>query len=592
MDNQNTNGLNNEVNNNVGINPNPTSPIGSELQSVNLSTPQTLGNMDTLENGVNSTPPLEPVPPVRPTLDSILNGTSNEVPQAENSISTNETIVNEPVVEAREVPIVDSMPTIAQNSSVISNINETPVVDPSASTKEVSSEPMQEVPPVQNGNVISPSIVSPVDSSVKSNEILTQTSHTEKVNESVNPGSVVPTINDAVLKENVQPKPLEEKVENSFVTSQNGLAESGNVDTLEVTGDSPQPTIESVPQNMDGFIAPQDDFSKVPVPPVLDDGKPKKQKKEKKIKEPKESTGSGGSKTIIFLLILVLIGAIGFGVYYFLSMTKEKATSISIVTKEVRLELGSNLSTNLTDYATVTGYDTNNCTLDLTNINIQKVSTYKFSVTCGKVTQDGTIIVDDTIAPNVVANDLVLLPNSSLKVGDFIESCEDSSNCTYRFSEDIEDKLSKIGEYDIQIIASDSYNNETVVNAKLTISRNAPVRYLTCVSKEQELESIPASMVHTYRIGITSNETFFNAVRTTKFTYHSLEDYRAMVSQYDTSLGINEVVGTEIFNESGKSVTIKASKTMEEMNKELNGRLPNDANIMYAYLSGLGYTCN
>lgn len=590
MDNQNTNGLNNEVNNNVGINPNPTSPIGSELQSVNLSTPQTLGNMDTLENGVNFTPPLEPVPPVRPTLDSILNGTSNEVPQAENSISTNETIVNEPVVEAREVPIVDSMPTIAQNSSVISNINETPVVDPSASTKEVSSEPMQEVPPVQNGNVISPSIVSPVDSSVKSNEILTQTSHTEKVNESVNPGSVVPTINDAVLKENVQPKPLEEKVENSFVTSQNGLAES--VDTLEVTGDSPQPTIESVPQNMDGFIAPQDDFSKVPVPPVLDDGKPKKQKKEKKIKEPKESTGSGGSKTIIFLLILVLIGAIGFGVYYFLSMTKEKATSISIVTKEVRLELGSNLSTDLTDYATVTGYDTNNCTLDLTNINIQKVSTYKFSVTCGKVTQDGTIIVDDTIAPKVVANDLVLLPNSSLKVEDFIESCEDSSNCTYRFSEDIEDKLSKIGEYDIQIIASDSYNNETVVNAKLTISRNAPVRYLTCVSKEQELESIPASMVHTYRIGITSNETFFNAVRTTKFTYHSLEDYRVMVSQYDTSLGINEVVGTEIFNESGKSVTIKASKTMEEMNKELNGRLPNDANIMYAYLSGLGYTCN
>ena len=589
MNNQNTNGLNG-INGESGVN---TNPIGGPIPEV----PNTNG----AESGVSSTSvspmpleenqngstlhqtPVEPTP-IKPTLDSILNGTPVMGAQKVGEENPAGGVTSSIPVEAR--PIIEE----PVNSSVshVSPVSDTPVVDNSAnmvnaSNDSVSSIQAAPVMPSIPSEPVMETIPEPVAPTIESIDNLSPVNQ-ESVVMSPTPEILsTNTLNSAPVStpvvENIEPMSTPEAVSESAILPVNATPEVNPNATQMVE----QPTnIET----LDNPVTTQDDFGSVPVPPVFDDGK-KKEKKEKKERNKKDS-----KKTIIVLLIFVLIAAIGFGVYYFLAMAKESASKASIVLKDVKLELGSAMSSNIDDYATITGYDKANCTLDLTNVDLNKVSTYKYIVTCGKQTQEGTIIVDDTNPPKVTANDLVLLPNAVLDPESFIEKCIDASSCSYRFAEDYSSLTEKIGEYEVQIIVSDNFNNEVTVNAKLTVSRTAPMKYLTCVSEEETLEDIPATLVHSYRIGIDANDTFYNSVRTSMFTYTTLEDYNNAIRNYDQSVGISGIVGTETFNESEKSITLKVDKTLSDMNQDLNSKLPNNANIMKSFLSGLGYTCN
>lgn len=586
MDNQNTN---NEMNRNGGVNINPMGIPTPEMPSMNGNTTPVAGEVGTSSAPVTPTlnnaqevvipnqASAEPVPPVKPTLDSILNGGTvmNSQPIGEESMSSTP-------LEAKAVseePVASPIMTHANPTMDI------PVVDNSASTIIPSNTSSMNA----NGNVSEPVIetIPDVSTSGVSNTADQVAANSAPLNQE-NVSSNVPsgTLNTASV--NLEPKvetldtlPIQEPVLEN-VSSASSVQE----EVVPVT-----PVVEQTVgiETLDNSTVPEepkDDFGAVPVPPVFDDGK-KKKKKEKK-----ERNKEDGKKTIIVLLIIVLIAAIGFGVYYFLSMAKESASQASIVLKDMKLELGSTLSSNIDDYATITGYDKANCTLDLANVNLNKVSTYKYKVTCGKQEKEGTIIVDDSQPPKVTVNDLILTPNAALNPEDFIEKCTDASSCSYKFAEDYATLTEKLGDYEVKIIVSDDFNNEATVVAKLTVSRNAPVKYLTCTSKEENLEEIPASFVHSYRIGIDGNNTFYNAVKTSVFTYTTLEEYNSAIRGYDSAVGIHGIIGTEAFNEAEKSISIKTNKTLNEMNEDLNGNLPNNEVVIRAYLSGLGYTCN
>lgn len=319
-----------------------------------------------------------------------------------------------------------------------------------------------------------------------------------------------------------------------------------------------------------------DEFSQVPLPPVFEDSSKKKE--------------HDGKRSIIIILIIILIGAIGVGVYYFLTLAKGSATNF-ITTKEIKVELGSALSKNIEDYATISGYDKNACILNLNEVNVNKVSTYKYRIICGKENVEGTIIVDDSTKPEAITNDLVLLPNATIKAEDFIEKCLDASKCTYKFKTDVSTITSSLGEHEIEIIISDEYNNQNTVKAKLTIANQAPVKYLKCSKPEETAEDIQAKIIDSYKIGIDARDNFYNATRSTEFYFHTISNYKEIVNNYKAEIGIKNRIGAATFNEGNKLITIKENKTLEDMNKDLNGRLPNNTNVLRAYLSGLGYIC-
>lgn len=338
--------------------------------------------------------------------------------------------------------------------------------------------------------------------------------------------------------------------------------------------------IEVAPINseINATSTPVDEFSQVPIPPVFEDTSKKKKGKDNK-------------SILIIFLIIVLIGAIGIGVYYFLTLAKESATK-HIVPKEIKLELGSVLSNDVEDYATISGYSKNDCLLNLNEVNVNKVSTYKYKIICGKENAEGTIIVDDSTKPEAITNDLVLLPNATIKEEDFIEKCLDASKCTYKFKTDISTIVSTLGEHEVEIIISDEYNNQNTVKAKLTIANQAPVKYLKCSKPEEQDEELKAKITDSYIIGIDAKDNFYMATRKTQLYFDTLNNYNDVAKNYNKEVGIKNRVGMTTFNEANKMIIIKENKTLEDMNKDLNGRLPNNSNILRAYLSGLGYICN
>lgn len=320
------------------------------------------------------------------------------------------------------------------------------------------------------------------------------------------------------------------------------------------------------------------DFNKVPAPPVFDD-------------ENKKGKNSNKSKPIlIVILIFILIIAIGFGVYYVLN-TSKNISKKSVTPKDVKVELGTNLSSDISSYAIITGYNEDECSIT-NNANKDKVGSYNFTVTCGKSSVDGIIIVDDTISPKVVTSPLILMPNATVLPEDFVEQCIDASKCSYEFTSDISLLTSTLGTKEVNITVSDEYNNKTTVTEILTIEDNAPARFITCQKIDEELNELNASLTDAYKIGISNVDNFISATRISEFKFKTSDAYNNAKNSYDENIGINNIKGTPIYEDNSKKVIIRSNKTLEDMNNDLDGILPENVNVLKAYMFGHDYTCN
>ncbi len=544
MDNQNTNQLEG-MSNNVGqtinpttINPNPQN-LDNNVGAASLEIPPISDSNSTLD----TTP--------KPTMDSILNGEPNTMGNPQVNSTVDGAMNTEPVGQ--------TAPSNISTTQNINNMAQTPV------NNTVGMENIQaSATPINT--TVAPTMTSeptietiPTDIPVVNNPASTPSpAENNMIDTTIN----VTTPSENVTSTPSQPQPQPENTNLGTVDMNQSQMNTNQTNDM---GTNP--------------IMPQDDFNAVPTPPAPNNENVKKRKENSK-------------KTLVVVLLIVLIAAIGFGIYYFLIMAKNSSIGVSVSTKDLRLELGDELSKNMEDYAKISGYNKDNCTLDISNINMNQVSTYKFYVTCGTIKSEGTAIVDDTTEPEVITTDVTILPNAPVKAEDFIEKCNDASSCTYEFETDIQNLTASVGEYDVKIVASDDFNNKTTAIAKLIVSANAPVRYMTCTAPEQDVDSIYATLVDSYKIGIDSYNKFYNAVRTSVFSFADAEDYQKAVSSYDKAVGLHNIIGDEIFSASDKSITLKSSKTLADMSKDLNANFPDDATMLSNWLWGVaGYTC-
>ena len=546
-------------------------------------------NESLVQPEVSNSSPIENVEVVKPSLDSILNGDGiSPTVDAKSVDSLEEDLVN---------PVSNEIPTenISLNNNIPTNLE-------SSLNEEKIDETISTIPNVQSDAIASNIGNTSVDSeplNINGQETIIPTIETiDSTPEIPNVGNSVASTTDTLNEPPIAP--TIETIDDSLVTNNTENAVQPNLNqetivspTIETIENTPTNvtstnTIESTTDSSNGNTTvniepspvqtPVDDFNAVPVPPVLEnEGKRKKNQE-------------GSKKVLIVLLLFILVGLIGFGVYTLLTMAKKTSVSKSIVTKELKLELGSDLITDIDSYATISGYNKENCTIDLTNINMEKVSTYKYVVTCDKASEEGLVIVDDSTKPEVVTTDLILLPNATVKPEDFIEECIDASNCSYEFEEVVNTET--LGEQTVTIIVSDEYNNKNTVTASLTISNTAPARYLTCTKKDETLSDISATLKDSYKIGIDASDNFYNAMRISEFIFDNTNAYDTIIDQYKDTEGIHEIIGKATFNTESHKVILKANKTLEELQTELNGNIPQNSNILRAFLSSLGYICN
>ena len=287
------------------------------------------------------------------------------------------------------------------------------------------------------------------------------------------------------------------------------------------------------------------------------------------------------NKLIFVMIIVLLIAAVGVGVYIFLNMSNEPA-QVSVVPTAVEIEAGSEVSTDINDYATFTGINSSNCSLDTASITDTSVvgAEYAFSITCGAAVYNGTATIVDTVAPVVVLKEVTVQVGGSISPEDFIDNCSDASECSYTFEDEstVNGYLSTAGNYHVNIVVTDSSGNEVVAEGTLVVTEDeVPDLYLSCTMDNE-----------TVRLGITDSTFTGAAVRSYIFTFDDINTYNTFKSANENSSEVTyeNVTGTPTFDDANLTLTLTQNLTQAQISS-----LPTAYGDLRTYYDNLGYSC-
>lgn len=290
----------------------------------------------------------------------------------------------------------------------------------------------------------------------------------------------------------------------------------------------------------------------------------------KKKKQKIMTTDRKRANTITSLIVLVVAGLI-VGVYYYF---KNRETEADFKLKDITIELGTKPSAKITDYITWKNVDEITYKLDTSKIDTSKVGDYKFSVTHVKVTKKGKAKVEDTTAPTATLKDVEFFLNDTYTAADFIESCNDLSECSYRFSDDAESKTADaIGKSAAYILVSDKYKNSTVIKAPFNVVEKD--NSLTCYI---DITQNDYTAVDTIEIKFDETNKMTAATRVIANSYINDKAYNDMKTAYSD-------LSSFTFDDTKKTVT----KT-ELYGKSIYGLSNRDA--LLKYFEKESYSCN
>lgn len=287
---------------------------------------------------------------------------------------------------------------------------------------------------------------------------------------------------------------------------------------------------------------------------------------------------------IVIILALVIVACV---VYVLLNQGTTKKASITL--KEVSIEMGSEISSDINDYAQFNNMNASACTLNTSNIKDTNTynAEYTFVITCNGTNYTGKAKIVDTISPVVKVKDVTTGINKEVKPEDFIDTCEDATNCTYAFkdTEKVKENIKEKNDYKVDIIVKDGAGNTTEVTVNLKVS-DVPADYYLAVSKEVD--------GHTEKIkfGIVDNVFTNTALRLIIFDFSDNEtEYNNLkeTSKESDQITYKDFTGKPEFDDEAKTMTFTSTSTFEELNKEFNTTLPETTSEMKNFFKSKGY---
>ena len=179
----------------------------------------------------------------------------------------------------------------------------------------------------------------------------------------------------------------------------------------------------------------------------------------------------------IILIIVLLVGII----FMLLFCTKKDWSDNNDVSEKedntlvkerfvplnLEIELGNKLSDDIDNFVKVNKDD---LIIDMSEIQVNQVGEYNYTVRYENEIRDGKIIVRDTTAPELKTKTFIINSGMTYTPADFVESCSDFSGCNYSFLNLNEQNYSVPGTYIIVVVATDAYQNS--VNEKATLIVN------------------------------------------------------------------------------------------------------------------------
>lgn len=271
--------------------------------------------------------------------------------------------------------------------------------------------------------------------------------------------------------------------------------------------------------------------------------------------------------TNFFLTILLLggLGGIGYGIYYFLYLNNPA----NFYVKNVTLELGEVVPEKASYYINLTDVSDMDYTVDISKVE-QKIGSYQYSVSYGRVTKYGTINIVDTKYPVLVFNEPLEFPKDSILTKEsIVKECNDPSNCAYELVDLID--TSKPGAVEVKISATDDLGNSNVYSQNIKI---VEVTYSLTCSKSAVDGSLKFLNKENYVINFDNNKILTNGNYTNVRTYYSPQVFNNEKNNYP---------GAQI-NEEDMSITTTSQIT--DVNKETN------YDAINSYLTSNGFTCS
>lgn len=316
--------------------------------------------------------------------------------------------------------------------------------------------------------------------------------------------------------------------------------------------------------------------------------------------EPDKKPKKKGNKILFIIIIFVALAGVGFGTYYVLNYTdllKQQAT-INVSTKDLEVNIGDVLSTNIMDYANVTGTDVRNCSLNTNNVDVTKIGTYEYQVTCGDNVKVGKIVVVDNNELVVETKNLYKVKGSTLEAKEFAISAND--NLTYEFVDqnDVNTKLNgDFGSYTVRIKVTSQSGKSTEVDGKLVLMEYAIKGHTICTSKEQNVNGVSAVMSVSEKFAIVNdgkNGYGKIAYEIHAFKFSDETEYTSLLASYKTNnkITINNITGAASFDDTNLTITIANERDNESIISEYGeNNLVNYSSIKNYFEKTLGYTC-
>lgn len=351
----------------------------------------------------------------------------------------------------------------------------------------------------------------------------------------------------------------------------------------------PLSTSYDIPQTINQYSTPV--FNDIgTVPPIMNNNGG--------ISSPNNNAGPNKKKTnkttfiIVIILSLVIVASI---IYMLLHQGMIKLPSFkkaSVTAKEVNIEMGSDVSTDIKDYAIFNNIDSSTCALDVSNITDTNTinAEYTFTVTCNGTKYTGKAKIVDTIPPTVKTKDVTIGVDGSVKPEDFILSCDnDNTACTYEFKDEnkVKEHVKTESDYKVDIIVKDASGNATEVVGNLKVSATYAELYLVC-SKNVN------SYLEKTKIGSVDNMFNKSAIREYIFTYESDTEYNEIKenSKNTDKITIQNITGVPTFNDEAKRIVISKNLTVEELETEMNAKIPEAIGEIKSLYNGAGYDCS
>ena len=401
----------------------------------------------------------------------------------------------------------------------------------------------------------------------------------------INPGTVNPTpveqnqvnsnpvggVMPGMGNQNVNPIPVESIPQNGNPSG--GVNSTNNINQGNVGMDP----VNNV--NVNGFVEPPKKENIGEMPP--------KQKPEKKPM----------NKGLFVILILVLMAGVAFGVYYLLKVSKEKQVSVKLK-ENVVVPLGGPVSTNIDDYAIISGADKTNCSVITSNIDPKKAGEYEYTVNCNSKSYRGKVVVKDNVAPmlslNVVYKDVN--EKNNIDVKEFVNFCKDESECQTDFKDKNQlENLAENAANAVDIVAKDKFNNEVTARGVIYLVSSPVKVLLSCNGKEEQISDGKVTKVVSDKIAMANTDAGVTSLNVGRreyiYTFKNEEDYLAAVGNKAAVMSYDSVEGLAYYDDEAKTLRISTDLSKQTLDSEAGGAIPTEYSALKDYYTNKGYKC-